>query len=70
MYFEGFTIQGARTKLSDRKFVKNTLTEVDTKKSQSELPLTTDSILPLDQKTSSDVSNFKVQLKDILNTLK
>jgi DNA-binding transcriptional MerR regulator len=57
LYFEGFTIQGAKGKLSDRQFVKET---------QAELPLEDSVVL----QSPMDLSNFKAQLGDILKVLK
>lgn len=66
LYFEGFTIQGAKTKLSNRQFIKDVISEEEIQKSQSELPLATDS----SPETLDDLNNFKVQLGDILKILK
>ena len=70
MYFEGFTIQGARTKLSDRKFIKDTTSKEAIEKAQAELPLAGDIISSSTTNSSSDLGNFKAQLSDILKTLK
>ena len=43
LYFEGFTIQGAKAKLSNRQFIKEVISEEEIQKSQSELPLATSS---------------------------
>ena len=66
LYFEGFTIQGAKAKLSNRQFIKEVISEEEIQKSQSELPLATDS----SPKTLNDLNNFKNQLGDILKILK
>tara|TARA_Y100000022_G_C13075821_1_gene295558 strand:- start:38 stop:319 length:282 start_codon:yes stop_codon:yes gene_type:complete len=66
LYFEGFTIQGAKAKLSNRQFIKEVISEEKIQKSQSELPLATDST----PSTADDLKNFKNQLSDILKTLK
>ena len=63
LYFDGFTIQGAKAKLSNRQFIKQVISEEEIQKSQSELPLATDS-------TQEKLNNFKGQLGDILNILK
>jgi DNA-binding transcriptional MerR regulator len=66
LYFEGFTIQGAKAKLSNRQFIKEVISEEEIQRSQSELPLATDS----SQETLNDLNNFKNQLGDILKILK
>jgi DNA-binding transcriptional MerR regulator len=66
LYFEGFTIQGAKAKLSSRQFIKEVISEEEIQKSQSELPLATDS----SPDTLNDLNNFKNQLGDILKILK
>ena len=66
LYFEGFTIQGAKAKLSNRQFIKEVISEEEIQKSQSELPLATDSTTD----TLNDLNNFKGQLGDILKILK
>ena len=66
LYFEGFTIQGAKAKLSNRQFIKEVISEEEIQKSQSELPLATDST----PETLNDLNNFKSQLGDILKILK
>lgn len=63
LYFEGFTIQGANAKLSDRKFVKEATSEKAIQKAQAELPLS------LDDATPSNLSNFKSHLDEILKIL-
>ncbi len=70
MYFEGFTIQGAKGKLSDRKFIKDTTSKEAIEKAQAELPLTGDVGSSSTTNSSSDLGNFKAQLSDILKTLK
>ena len=66
LYFEGFTIQGAKAKLSNRQFIKEVISEEEIQKSQSELPLATDS----SPEKLNDLNNFKNQLSDILKILK
>ena len=66
LYFEGFTIQGAKAKLSNRQFIKEVISEEEIQRSQSELPLATDS----SPETLNDLNNFKNQLGDILKILK
>jgi DNA-binding transcriptional MerR regulator len=66
LYFEGFTIQGAKAKLSNRQFIKEVISEEEIQKSQSELLLATDST----PETLNDLNNFKNQLGDILKILK
>ena len=66
LYVEGFTIQGAKAKLSNRQFIKEVISEEEIQRSQSELPLATDS----SPETLYDLNNFKNQLGDILKILK
>jgi DNA-binding transcriptional MerR regulator len=66
LYFDGFTIQGAKGKLSDRQFVKDTTSKEAIEKAQAELPLD-DSVV---SQNSMDLNNFKSQLSDILKVLK
>ena len=66
LYFEGFTIQGAKAKLSNRQFIKEIISDEEIQKSQSELPLATSSTT----ETFNDLNNFKGQLGDILKILK
>ena len=66
LYFEGFTIQGAKAKLSNRQFIKEVISEEEIQRSQSELPLATDS----SPEALNDLNNFKNQLGDILKILK
>ena len=66
LYFEGFTIQGAKAKLSNRQFIKEVISEEEIQKSKSELPLATDS----SPEKLNDLNNFKNQLGDILKILK
>mgnify|MGYP003962479711 CR=1 FL=1 len=66
LYFEGFTIQGAKGKLSDRQFVKETTSKEAIEKAQAELPLEDSVVL----QSPMDLSNFKAQLGDILKVLK
>ena len=66
LYFEGFTIQGAKAKLSNRQFIKEVISDEEIQKSQSELPLATSSTT----ETFNDLNNFKGQLGDILKVLK
>jgi len=67
LYFEGFTIQGAKSKLLDRKFVKEATSQEAIQKAQAELPLTLDDTSPSNPK---NLSNFKSQLQEILKVLK
>ena len=67
LYFEGFTIQGAKAKLSDRKFVKDETSEEAIQKAQAELPLNTNTSATI---VTENLSNFKSQLHDILKILK
>ncbi|MDA0730191.1 MAG: MerR family transcriptional regulator [Proteobacteria bacterium] len=67
LYFEGFTIQGAKAKLSDRKFVKDATSEEAIQKAQAELPLNTNTSATI---VTENLSNFKSQLHDILKILK
>jgi DNA-binding transcriptional MerR regulator len=67
LYFEGFTIQGAKLKLSDRQFVKEAISKEAIQKSQAELPLTLDDASP---NSPENLSNFKSQLQEILKVLK
>ena len=70
LYFDGFTIQGAKGKLSDRQFIKDTTSKEAIEKAQAELPLADDIISSSTTSSSSDLGNFKAQLNDILKTLK
>ena len=67
LYFEGFTIQGAKSKLSDRKFLKETTSQEAIQKAQAELPLATEDISP---SAPENLSNFKSQLQEVLKVLK
>ena len=67
LYFEGFTIQGAKAKLSDRKFVKDATSEEAIQKAQAELQLNTNTSATI---VTENLSNFKSQLHDILKILK
>ena len=67
LYFEGFTIQGAKSKLSDRQFVKDTTSKVEIEKSQAELPLSADQQA---NNYSENLGSLKIQLNEILNILK
>jgi len=67
LYFEGFTIQGAKAKLSDRKFVRDATSEEAIQKAQAELPLNTNTSATI---VTENLSNFKSQLHDILKILK
>ena len=67
LYFEGFTIQGAKSKLSDRQFVKDTTSKVEIEKSQAELPLYADQQA---NNYSENLGNLKIQLNEILKILK
>ena len=70
LYLEGFTIQGAKSKLSDRKFVKDATSKVELEKAQAELPLSANNSSLGASNSSNDLRNFKVQLSDILKILK
>ena len=67
LYFEGFTIQGAKSKLSDRKFIKQTTSQVEIEKAQAELPLYEEAQA---KNNSENLDNLKIQLNDILKILK
>ena len=67
LYFEGFTIQGAKSKLSDRQFVKDTTSQIEIDKAQAELPLYADQQV---NNNSENLDNLKIQLNEILKTLK
>ena len=67
LYFEGFTIQGAKSKLSDRQFVKETTSKVEIEKAQAELPLSEE---VQTKNTSENLNNLKTQLHEILKILK
>ena len=67
LYFEGFTIQGAKSKLSDRQFVKDTTSKVEIEKAQAELPLFTNQQA---NNNSENLDNLKMQLNEILKILK
>ena len=67
LYFEGFTIQGAKSKLLDRQFVKDTISKVEIEKAQAELPLSADQQA---SNNSENLDNLKIQLNDILKILK
>ena len=67
LYFDGFTIQGAKSRLSDRKFLKDTTSQEAIQKAQAELPLTLDDSLSI---APENLSNFKSQLQEILKVLK
>jgi DNA-binding transcriptional MerR regulator len=67
LYFEGFTIQGAKIKLTNRQFIKDTTSEEAIQKAQSELPLDPDEP---SSNVPNDLTNFKKQLGDILKILK
>jgi DNA-binding transcriptional MerR regulator len=65
LYDEGYTIQGAKQKLLNKKFIKEITSQDEIQKAQSELPL--------DSSPSSinePVVNLKKQLTEILNILK
>ena len=66
-YFQGFTIQGAKSKLSDRQFVKETTSKVEIEKAQSELELSDEQ---QSKNTPENLDNLKIQLKEILKILK
>ena len=67
LYFEGFTIQGAKFKLSDRQFVKETTSKVEIEKAQAELPLSEE---VQTKNTPENLNNLKTQLHEILKILK
>ena len=67
LYFDGFTIQGAKSKLSDRQFIKETTSKVELDKAQAELPLSEETQT---NKTPENLNNFKLQLQEILKILK
>ena len=67
LYFEGFTIQGAKSKLSDRQFVKDTTSKVEIEKAQAELQLSDEQ---QSTNTPKNLDNLKIQLNEILNILK
>ena len=67
LYFEGFTIQGAKSKLSDRQFVKDTTSKVEIEKAQAELPLSAEAQA---NNTPENLDNLKIQLNEILKILK
>ena len=67
LYFEGFTIQGAKSKLSDRQFVKDTTSQIEIDKAQAELPLYADQQV---NNNSENLDNLKIQLNEILKILK
>ena len=67
LYFEGFTIQGAKSKLSDRQFVKETTSKVEIEKAQAELPLSEEIQT---KNTPENLNNLKTQLHEILKILK
>ena len=67
LYFEGFTIQGAKSKLTDRQFLKEATSQEAIQKAQAELPLTLDDSVP---KPFENLSNFRSQLQEILKVLK
>jgi DNA-binding transcriptional MerR regulator len=67
LYFEGFTIQGAKSKLSDRQFVREATSQEAIEKAQAELPLSSNDSLP---NAPENLSNFKSQLQEVLKVLK
>jgi len=67
LYFDGFTIQGAKSKLSDRQFIKETTSKVELDKAQAELPLSEEI---QSTNTPENLDNLKVQLQEILKILK
>jgi|TARA_B110000037_G_C16678436_1_gene325670 DNA-binding transcriptional MerR regulator len=67
LYFDGFTIQGAKTKLSNKQFIKDTTSKVEIEKAQAELPLTAEQQA---NNTLENLDNLKIQLKEILKILK
>ena len=67
LYFDGFTIQGAKSKLSDRQFIKETTSKVEIEKAQAELPLSAEQ---QENNTSENLKNLKIQLNEVLKILK
>ena len=67
LYFEGFTIQGAKSKLSDRQFVKDATSKAEIEKAQAELPL---SAVQQANNPPENLDNLKIQLNEILKILK
>ena len=67
LYFDGFTIQGAKSKLSDRQFLKDTTSKVEIAKAQAELPLSDEQQA---KNSSENLDNLKIQLNEILKVLK
>jgi|TARA_B110000305_G_C19210359_1_gene525555 DNA-binding transcriptional MerR regulator len=67
LYFEGFTIQGAKLRLSDRQFIKDATSKNAIQKAQAELPLAPDGS---SSSVPENLSNFKSQLQEILKVLK
>ena len=67
LYFEGFTIQGAKSKLSDRQFVKDATSKLEIEKAQAELPL---SAVQQANNPPENLDNLKIQLNEILKILK
>ena len=65
LYDEGYTIKGAKQKLSNKQFVKDTTSQEQIQKAQAELPLNNE---PLTSR--EPVENLKNQLADILKILK
>ena len=65
LYDEGYTIQGAKQKLSNKQFVKDTTSQEQIQKAQAELPLNNEPLT-----TKEPVENLKNQLADILKILK
>ena len=65
LYDEGYTIHGAKQKLSNKQFVKDTVSQEEIQKAQAELPLNSE---PLN--TKEPVENLKSQLAEILKILK
>ena len=67
LYFEGFTIQGAKSKLSNRQFIKDTTSKVEIQKAQAELALSEE---VQTKNTTENINNLKIQLNEILKILK
>jgi DNA-binding transcriptional MerR regulator len=67
LYFEGFTIQGAKSKLSDRQFIKDITSNVEIQKAQAELALSEE---VQTKNTTENINNLKIQLNEILKILK
>ena len=67
LYFQGFTIQGAKSKLSDRQFIKDATSKVEIEKAQAELQLSAEQQA---NNPPENLDNLKIQLNEILKILK